>query len=964
MKRFFATIGFLLAATVAAFAQTVPLGPRFVLPYQTVVDGTGVPIPGAQLNFYASGTNTRLNTYSDALLTTPNTNPVVANSAGVFPSIFLNGNYKVVLTDSAVPPNQIWTADPVDSASVNGEFIAPGTPGDIPVYNSAGTGLQDATSIVSPQNLYLGAGRPWCDPIAHGAVPDGASNSLAAFNACLVELGGVGGTIWLDTVQGVGSTYCLKPTTESATFTLNVPIRIISASPSVTLSSCGSGFSVLQVSAPSILDGFYITGPGFDGETAFGASEPTLILANGANGTKLYNIIVYGGAPTILWNCPECQAYNVNAAFAYVNGSSIAAEWYFANGGGELYNVSGDDNEYPYGIPTPPFTYTAWATNQSVATNAVRTAACQDGNSYVIQAKVGGTTASSGTGPTCKNYGGASQTFTDGTVTWSLSHPTLLYHWQADTGTADLHIHQADTGGGNVGFGLTNTQSGSPPDSVSCVTCNGGNSYTAQIYGLASGGDIRFVSDNFAGCLKTNCYVMDFESTFAGGVEITGGNAYEGQNGIKIAGGSNYLIVGANLTGNATALAISGSASQIVATGNNVHGATTGISIGGTASEVTFTHNVGCNSGSTTCVSNSSSGADIVTAPNDDGTTPVVTGGTAAGSTLTLKSTSSGSPSGDAVDVVGSSVNIAPPTGVGNVTVNVGTPGGTTGAIAIAGPTSNAETLEAAASATGTATLPSGNYNVVGDSVSQSFTNKTIASSTDTLGGVSTSFGSDATGDMYYRNSGGQLARVPVCTGTQVLGAAGGVPACVTQGGGGGANTYLCTITASNSSVLSYASPTTGTCTINSSYSSYLLVFQNIVPATTEKILQLQIHSGGAFKSSGYLSNEVFFVNNGTTGAGSITTYIPLTYPSDSNSDALGNTAPGFSGWVQMNNPAANAICFINGQGGYLAGSGALGNEMISGFWNTAGVVDGFQVEVDGGTVNITSGSVIVYGIQ
>lgn len=85
---------------------------RFVLPYQTVIDDTGVPIPGAFLYFYVSGTSTPLNTYSDAALTVPNTNPVQANDAGVFPSIFLQPvNYKVVLTDSLGA--EIWTADPV-----------------------------------------------------------------------------------------------------------------------------------------------------------------------------------------------------------------------------------------------------------------------------------------------------------------------------------------------------------------------------------------------------------------------------------------------------------------------------------------------------------------------------------------------------------------------------------------------------------------------------------------------------------------------------------------------------------------------------------------------------------------------------------------------------------------------------------------------------------------------------------
>lgn len=95
--------------------MTVVNGGRFVLPYQTVIDANGVPIPGAQLFFYASGTSTPINTYSDGALTVPNTNPVVANAAGVFPSIFMSPvYYKVVLTDSL--GDQIWTADPVFSS--------------------------------------------------------------------------------------------------------------------------------------------------------------------------------------------------------------------------------------------------------------------------------------------------------------------------------------------------------------------------------------------------------------------------------------------------------------------------------------------------------------------------------------------------------------------------------------------------------------------------------------------------------------------------------------------------------------------------------------------------------------------------------------------------------------------------------------------------------------------------------
>ena len=172
MRKFFAAIVLLVFATVSALGQTVPLGPRFVLPYQTVIDGTGVPLPGAQLNFYVSGTNTRLNTYSDPLLTTPNPNPVIANAAGVFPNIFLSGNYKVVLTDSSL--NQIWTADPVDSNGGSGSLFL-GTPGHLPIYNNLGNALIDSTIPVAP----VGGLPLYAAPAAIGT-----GNCLSAGNAC------------------------------------------------------------------------------------------------------------------------------------------------------------------------------------------------------------------------------------------------------------------------------------------------------------------------------------------------------------------------------------------------------------------------------------------------------------------------------------------------------------------------------------------------------------------------------------------------------------------------------------------------------------------------------------------------------------------------------------------------------------------------------------------------------------
>lgn len=93
---------------------------RFVTPYPQFLDATPEVRSGAKLFFYAAGTSTKLDTYSDRTLSTPNTNPVVLNSAG-YPSvdIYLQDlDYKVVLapsTDTDPPTNPVWTADYVNA---------------------------------------------------------------------------------------------------------------------------------------------------------------------------------------------------------------------------------------------------------------------------------------------------------------------------------------------------------------------------------------------------------------------------------------------------------------------------------------------------------------------------------------------------------------------------------------------------------------------------------------------------------------------------------------------------------------------------------------------------------------------------------------------------------------------------------------------------------------------------------
>ena len=84
---------------------------RYSNPVSQYLNGSGVPLPGNKLSFFEPGTTTFKNTFTDSGLGTPNTNPVIADSEGRISDIWLDGIYKVKLTDTN--DVVIWTRDPV-----------------------------------------------------------------------------------------------------------------------------------------------------------------------------------------------------------------------------------------------------------------------------------------------------------------------------------------------------------------------------------------------------------------------------------------------------------------------------------------------------------------------------------------------------------------------------------------------------------------------------------------------------------------------------------------------------------------------------------------------------------------------------------------------------------------------------------------------------------------------------------
>lgn len=110
---------------------------------------------GAKLYWYVAGSATATDTYNDPGLATPNTNPVVADANGRWPSIWLaEGDYKYILTSaSGSPASPIITQDefhaegeiPTFDAGLI-DFLAGDDP--LPIANG-GTGQTSATNAIA-----------------------------------------------------------------------------------------------------------------------------------------------------------------------------------------------------------------------------------------------------------------------------------------------------------------------------------------------------------------------------------------------------------------------------------------------------------------------------------------------------------------------------------------------------------------------------------------------------------------------------------------------------------------------------------------------------------------------------------------------------------------------------------------------------------------------------------------------
>jgi len=147
----------------------------FTPPRYVPVDGNGNTLPGAKLYFYTTGTSTPKNTYSDAGLSVPNANPVVADANGLFGPIYLaSGDYKAILKDSA--DVTVWTVDPVPGLG-SGDTLT--TRGDLLTRDASGykrLPVGDANDVLTSNGLDVA----WRPPIIPRAFIQGLTYQRSA----------------------------------------------------------------------------------------------------------------------------------------------------------------------------------------------------------------------------------------------------------------------------------------------------------------------------------------------------------------------------------------------------------------------------------------------------------------------------------------------------------------------------------------------------------------------------------------------------------------------------------------------------------------------------------------------------------------------------------------------------------------------------------------------------------------
>lgn len=142
----------------------------FVTPARAT-DNNGNILPGAKLYFYDTGTTNLRNVFTTSALVTPHTNPVIADSGGLFPDIYLDSTYvyRIVLTDTtgAIVPVDIDPYNPSTVTSFVNITIDTAAPNTIKINGNTLTASAGTALVTIPNTTTTLVGRDTTDTLTN-----------------------------------------------------------------------------------------------------------------------------------------------------------------------------------------------------------------------------------------------------------------------------------------------------------------------------------------------------------------------------------------------------------------------------------------------------------------------------------------------------------------------------------------------------------------------------------------------------------------------------------------------------------------------------------------------------------------------------------------------------------------------------------------------------------------------------
>ena len=152
--------------------------------YTPARDRQGRLVPGARMDVYANRTTTRAAVYADAALTTPLTNPVLANASGQFPAVWADGG----TTETPILYSLAYSASDGTTIGNPSTFddVQPGVSLDL-VDGASKLDRNGGNVGDDAPELRLALSLNEVSPLEYGAAGDGVADDRAAITAALAS---------------------------------------------------------------------------------------------------------------------------------------------------------------------------------------------------------------------------------------------------------------------------------------------------------------------------------------------------------------------------------------------------------------------------------------------------------------------------------------------------------------------------------------------------------------------------------------------------------------------------------------------------------------------------------------------------------------------------------------------------------------------------------------------------------